>query len=100
MKVSNPRGEQSQRAVTRQHSYPFAPPPDFELLVADARQKWGFFEYSDALPRAETAEATGPFRDQGLTPSWTSGVGCGALAVSIAPYAGGNVLAHHRHSRR
>ena len=26
-----------------------------------------FFEYSAALPRAESAEAAGSFRDQGLT---------------------------------
>jgi hypothetical protein len=100
MKVSNPRGVTESKSRDQATLVSLRPAARFRIVSCGCAPKVGFFEYSDALPRAETAEATGPFRDQGLTPSWTSGVGCGALAVSIAPYAVGNMLAHHRHSRR
>jgi hypothetical protein len=54
MKVSNPRGvteskSRDHRKRGGQHTYP---PPDFELSVADARQKWGSsFQSATLLPR-------------------------------------------------
>ena len=46
---------------------PLRPAARFRIVSCGCAPKVGSFEYSAALPRAESAEAAGSFRDQGLT---------------------------------
>jgi hypothetical protein len=66
MKVSNPRGVTESKSRDQATLVSLRPAARFRIVSCGCVPKVGFFEYSDALPRAETAEATGPFRDQGL----------------------------------
>jgi hypothetical protein len=51
---------------------PSARPPIFRIVSCGCAPV-GSFEYSAALPRAESAEAASSFRDQGLTGKAVSG---------------------------
>jgi hypothetical protein len=44
-----------------------SPAARFRIVSCGCAPKVGSFEYSAALPRAESAETAGAFRDQGLT---------------------------------